>query len=289
MIEVENRHWSLAAVAPDLLADRASQGLLPLFRDWPASERKLSALAADLAAADGKDCIAAPEDPSHILAPLLYPAKVICTGANYKDHVKEIGFADFNKSKARTPFFLKPPTTAIVGSGKSMRYPKGVTQYDWELELVVVIGRQASDVSAADALNYVAGYTIGLDMSARDRLFHPDNLSGMDVFGGKAFNGSCPTGPKFVPARFIPDPQNLAMKLHVNGTLKQNANTSQMVWTIAEQIEKISSVLTLEPGDMILTGTPSGAAYPHGPFLNVDDRIDAEIGHLGILHLQIAP
>jgi 2-keto-4-pentenoate hydratase/2-oxohepta-3-ene-1,7-dioic acid hydratase in catechol pathway len=164
-----------------------------------------------------------------------------------------------------------------------------VTQFDWEIELTAVIGTRARHVSAAQALDHVAGYTIGIDLSARDLLLHPNNVSKMDVFGGKAFDGSCPLGPRIVPSRFVGHPQDLRMKLSVNGDLKQNASTSLMIWSVAEQIEAISSVTTLEPGDVILTGTPAGAAYPHGPFLKVGDRIDAEIEKIGTLSLQILP
>lgn len=139
-----------------------------------------------------------------VLAPLLYPRKVVCTGANYREHMGEVGFsATFDKSRTRPSFFLKPPSTSIVGSGRSVRYPAQTRQFDWEIEMAVVMAKEARHVTAEAALDYVAGYTIGLDLSARDYLLHSGNLTGFDSFGGKAFNHSCPLGPHIVPARFI--------------------------------------------------------------------------------------
>lgn len=288
VIEVEGRNYSLVDHAPNLIGGNAGNGLMPLFCDWPASARVLSALAEQLADPNGT-AIATPSDQSDILAPLLYPSKVICTGANYRDHLTELGFEQFDKSKARPPFFLKPPKTAVVGCGRSVHIPRGVIQFDWEIELAAVIGIHARHVSTYDALDYVAAYTIGIDLSARDLLLHPNNLSKMDVFGGKAFDGSCPLGPKLIPAPFVGDPQSLQMRLSVNGNLKQNASTSLMIWSVAEQIAEISSVMTLEPGDVILTGTPAGAAYPHGPFLKANDHIRAEIEKIGVLEIVVLP
>jgi 2-keto-4-pentenoate hydratase/2-oxohepta-3-ene-1,7-dioic acid hydratase in catechol pathway len=288
VLEVNNRYFDLTQVAPELIGADARHGLLALFRDWHSADRALSALAEKLQSG-GKSEVQKPANLDDILSPLLYPSKVICTGANYRDHLKELGFEQFDKTKARAPFFLKPPLTTVVGSGKSMHAPKGVSQFDWEIELTAVIGTRARHVSAAQALDHVAGYTVGIDLSARDLLLHPNNVSKMDVFGGKAFDGSCPLGPRIVPRRFVGDPQDLNMKLSVNGVLKQNASTSLMIWSVAEQIAEISTVTTLEPGDVILTGTPAGAAYPHGPFLKAGDRIDAEIEKIGMLSLEILP
>jgi 2-keto-4-pentenoate hydratase/2-oxohepta-3-ene-1,7-dioic acid hydratase in catechol pathway len=144
-------------------------------------------------------------------------------------------------------------------------------------------------VDSASALQYVAGYTVGIDLSARDYLLHEGNMAGFDTFGGKAFDDSCPLGPRIVPARFISDPQQLALRLKVNGETKQSANTAEMVWTVAEQIAEMSAVMTLEPGDVILTGTPSGAGLLDGKFLKPGDRIVAEIEKIGRLEVEIIP
>jgi 2-keto-4-pentenoate hydratase/2-oxohepta-3-ene-1,7-dioic acid hydratase in catechol pathway len=182
--------------------------------------------------------------------------------------------------------FFKPPATTLVGSGKSVRYPTQSKKFDWEIELAAVIGKRARRVRAAAALDCVAGYTIGIDLSARDWQFHPKHLVKFDLFGGKGFDDSCPLGPKIVPARFV-DHGNLQLRLYVNGELKQNANTRDMIWSLAEQIEAMSEHVTLDPGDVILTGTPAGVGLATGTYLKVGDRIDAHIDQLGQLSVEV--
>jgi 2-keto-4-pentenoate hydratase/2-oxohepta-3-ene-1,7-dioic acid hydratase in catechol pathway len=129
---------------------------------------------------------------------------------------------------------------------------------------------------------------VGIDLSARDWQFHPKHLVKFDLFGGKSFGDSCPLGPKITPARFVQH-DHLQLKLWVNGELKQNANMSDMIWSLAEQISAISDHVTLEPGDVILTGTPSGVGLASGTFLKVGDTVEAEIDGLGRLSVEIVP
>jgi 2-keto-4-pentenoate hydratase/2-oxohepta-3-ene-1,7-dioic acid hydratase in catechol pathway len=136
-------------------------------------------------------------------------------------------------------------------------------------------------------MGHVAGYTIGIDLSARDWQKHPKHLVKFDLFGGKAFDNSNPLGPRIVPAPFL-DPSDLELTLKVNGDIRQHAQTSQMIWSIAEQIEAITQHVTLEPGDILMTGTPSGVGLSTGTYLKVGDRIDAEIEGLGCLTVEIA-
>jgi 2-keto-4-pentenoate hydratase/2-oxohepta-3-ene-1,7-dioic acid hydratase in catechol pathway len=232
----------------------------------------------------------APASADDVLAPLLYPGKVCCTGANYRQHVGEVGLSKtFDKQAVRPSLFFKPPRTAVVGSGRSVRYPEQSAQFDWEIELAVVIGRHARHVSVAAAMDCVAGYTVGIDLSARDYLLHKGNMAGFDTFGGKGFDDSCPLGPGIVPARFVPDPQCLSLRLDVNGEVKQSSNTSEMIWSVAEQIAEMSAILTLEPGDVILTGTPAGSGLSSGRFLKPHDRVRAEIESVGCLEFEIVP
>jgi 2-keto-4-pentenoate hydratase/2-oxohepta-3-ene-1,7-dioic acid hydratase in catechol pathway len=288
VIESGGHYWPLSQLAPDLLAPGDQRGLMALMDDWEATEAALFArLPGLLQGIQPLPPLASDDD---LLAPLLYPGKVCCTGANYRQHMAEVGLSkSFDKSSVRPAFFLKPARTAVVGSGRSVRYPEQTRQFDWEIELAVVIGRKARHVDAAFALQHVAGYTVGLDLSARDYLLHPGNMAGFDTFGGKAFDDSCPLGPSIIPARFVPDPQNLSIRLDVNGQVKQDSNTSEMVWTIAEQIAEMSAVMTLEPGDVILTGTPSGSGLPTGTFLKPGDRVVAEIGTVGRLAFEVVP
>jgi len=156
---------------------------------------------------------------------------------------------------------------------------------DWEIELAAVIGRPAKDVSKDKALSHVAGYMVANDLSARDRGRRPGvgetSFFKMDWTKHKTFEGSCPIGPWIVPASEIADPQNLGLKLWVNGELKQDSNTGKMLFTLAEQIEQLSINMTLYPGDLILTGTPSGTGAESGTFLKSGDVVKLWIEGIG--------
>jgi 2-keto-4-pentenoate hydratase/2-oxohepta-3-ene-1,7-dioic acid hydratase in catechol pathway len=168
-----------------------------------------------------------------------------------------------------------------------VKLPSFAKKIDWEIELTAVIGRRAKDVSVGEALNYVAGYTIGNDLSARDA----GPRAGMpaaspfshDWVAHKNFEGACPLGPWIVPARDIPDPQKLGLKLWVNGELKQNSNTSNMIFNLAEQIAQVSARTGLRPGDMIMTGTPSGVGHERGEYLKAGDTVKLWIEGIGEL------
>ena len=257
-----------------------------LFADWPAAAATLQNQAILLAAGKGQ----APLDAgaTTLLAPLLYPGKVLCAGANYYDHMAEMGFPGVKKETQRLFFFMKPPRNAVVGPGATVIMPRGTQKYDWEIELAAVIGKTARYVSIERALEHVAGYTIAIDLSARDFNQAPDQFYKFDWVAGKATDTGCPLGPWIVPASTFADPQNVALKLSVNGAVKQDSSTSQMIYSVAEQIARASQIMTLDPGDVILTGTPAGVGVPKGTFLKVGDRIDAEIAGIGVLSVTIA-
>lgn len=221
------------------------------------------------------------------LAPLLYPGKILCAGANYYDHCAEMGVTDLRKEAQRLFFFMKPPRNAVVGPGKTVRKPLDTKAMDWEVELAAVIGRSARAVRVEDALSHVAAYTVAIDFSARDLNRAPDTFYKLDWVAGKAHDTCCPMGPRLVPAAAIRDPQDLALKLAVNGSVKQDARTSGMIFSIAEQIAIASRIMTLDPGDVILTGTPAGVGAPKGSFLSVGDRVVAEIESIGTLDVTI--
>src|SRR5262245_16035844 len=222
-----------------------------------------------------------------ILTPLQYPGKVLCAGANYYDHLKEMGVPDVRKEAQRLFFFFKPPRNALVGPGRTVRYPAGTKMFDWEVELAAVIGKPARRLTMANALEHVAAYTIGIDLSARDLNRAPETFYKLDWVAGKAQDTCCPLGPRLVPAKFIRDPQDLALKLSVNGQVKQDARTSGMIFDIREQLVTLSAIMTLDPGDVVLTGTPAGVGMPKGTFLKVGDRVDAEIESIGKLSVEI--
>jgi 2-keto-4-pentenoate hydratase/2-oxohepta-3-ene-1,7-dioic acid hydratase in catechol pathway len=288
VMSLDGSHYKLADAAPATLAADPSGGLLTVFRNWTETEAVLVEAARKISAGEVQcETVPAPSVLEDWLTPLQYPSKVICTGSNYYDHVKnDGGRGDFTKDANIPVFFLKPPTTTLVGQGKSVRYPVQSAKFDYELELAFVIGKRGRRIRLEEAMDYIAGYTIGIDLSARDWQRHPKHMVKFDLFGGKAFDDSCPLGPAIVPARFV-DEGNLQLQFRLNGELKQDANTKDMIWSIAEQIAGISEHVTLEPGDVVLTGTPAGVGLATGTWTKVGDSLDGEITGLGSLHVEI--
>jgi 2-keto-4-pentenoate hydratase/2-oxohepta-3-ene-1,7-dioic acid hydratase in catechol pathway len=221
------------------------------------------------------------------LPPLMYPNKLICLGANYNDHNAEME----NTRPSKFPYcFLKPPTTTLVGSGETVLLPEYAKMIDWEVELAVVIGQRARHVRGEAALESIAGYSIVNDLSARDWVPKTEHsYFGLDWVMSKDFDGAAPTGPFITPAEFVQNPQALTLTLTVNGQVKQHSNTASMVFSIQEIIEHLTTIMTLEPGDIIATGTPSGVGYGRKPpeFLRPGDLVVAEIEGLGRLETQI--
>jgi 2-keto-4-pentenoate hydratase/2-oxohepta-3-ene-1,7-dioic acid hydratase in catechol pathway len=263
-----------------------SSSVLGLLRAWDKAHPLLHAAAQKIKPNDGMTLAQV-----KMLAPILYPGALFCAGANYWDHLEEM--AEIAKrmtgkapamTKAKDPyFFMKNCAGAIIGHGTPARLPPFSKQVDWEAELGVVIGRQCRNVSVADAFDVVAGYLIVNDLSARDLMKREGSPFGMDWVGQKCFEDAAPMGPWLTPAAYVADPNNLPVKLWVNGVLKQNSNTSRLVHNIAEQIAYLSQHFTLFPGDVIATGTPSGVGMPRGEFLKAGDEVRIEVGGCGVL------
>ncbi len=278
-VEKDGRYFPFAQ------APRASglpKDMAALLADLPRYGAALARFGATCAPAQG---IAA--DKAKVLAPLLYPGKVLCAGANYYDHLAEMGMPGAKKADQRLFFFMKPPRNAVVGPGATVRMPIGTKAFDWEIELAAVIGKSARNVTVESALSHVAFYTVGIDFSARDHNRAPETFYKLDWVAGKANDTCCPLGPRLVAAGDLGDPQHLSLKLWVNGELKQNGNTKDMIFSIAEQISIASRIMTLDPGDVLLTGTPAGVGVPKQTFLKVGDKVDAEIENIGRLSVQI--
>lgn len=214
------------------------------------------------------------------LAPVANPRKIICIGTNYKDHIEEMGATIL---PPRPYSFLKPVTT-LSGCGANVQLPPQAQKVDYEAELGVVIGKTIRHAKGQDALDCIAGYTVINDISARDWNREPSAV-GIDWVMQKAYDGFLPTGPLVTPRQFVADPQNLPISLKVNGEKKQDSNTSKMLFSVQQIIEHLSSIMTLEPGDMIATGTPAGVA--HGKkdptYLKAGDVMEVEIEGLGKL------
>lgn len=222
-----------------------------------------------------------------LTAPLLYPRKVLCAGANYYAHLAEMGVPR-PAGEVEPYFFFKPPTTSVVGPDEPIVLPpRAGRKIDWEVELAAVIGRRCVDVPVERALDVVAGWTVVNDISSRDLLDRSAGAIappfGHDWVGAKAGDTFCPLGPGIVPTWMVADPQDVALRLTVNGVAKQDSSTTDMVTPIDRLIAAASRAVTLEPGDVIATGTPSGVGLPRGEFLAPGDETVAEIDGVGAL------
>lgn len=211
--------------------------------------------------------------------PLPRPGKVIAVGLNYKDHA-----AEANIPLPTTPVLFTKWTTSLIASGDAIVIPTGVTKIDWEAEFAVVIGKTASRVAQADALSYVSGYTAMNDVSDREAQTNDGQwvrAKSYDTFG--------PIGPRIVSPEEIGDPHNLKIEARLNGKTVQSSNTSNLIFNIPYLISYISQRVTLEPGDVITTGTPHGVgAFQNPPiFMKPGDVIEVEIEKIGILRNHV--
>lgn len=202
--------------------------------------------------------------------------KIVCIGRNYAEHIKELG----NQTPEKAVIFIKP-ASSIIGSGGTIRIPPYSNDCHHEVELAVLIGKAAKDVSAQEALAHVAGYAVALDMTLRD-VQSRQKEKGLPWEIAKAFDTACPLSG-FVAAAQIADPQNLSIKLAVNGELRQNGNTRDMMRSIAELIAAAAACFTLEEGDILLTGTPSGVGR-----ICSGDQLVATIEQVGTLTVGVA-
>ncbi|CAH0721152.1 unnamed protein product, partial [Brenthis ino] len=217
-----------------------------------------------------------------LAAPITGNDKVLCIGLNYKDHCEEQ-----NLTPPEVPIIFSKFSSSIVGQKDAVKLRTDVTnKVDWEVELTVVIGKKASNVKAANAFDYVLGYTVAQDISARD---WQKSRNGGQFLLGKSMDTFCPIGPCITTSDEIGDPQNLDIKCSVNGVLKQTSNTKQLVHKIPDVIERLSSVMTLLPGDIILTGTPGGVGMYRSPpeYLKPGDVVHSEIQNIGVLETKV--
>ncbi|MCT2086881.1 fumarylacetoacetate hydrolase family protein [Microbacterium enclense] len=211
------------------------------------------------------------------LVPTVFRPSVFCAGANFSDHVREMG----EEPITRAFHFVSPPTV-LSPHGAAIPRPEGAERLDWEVELVAVIGRVTSRVDEEDALASIAAFTVGNDVSVRGDPMHP--IFGMDWGAGKNADGLTAVGPALVPAADVVDPQNLPMRLTVDGEVRQDSSSARMLVTVAQQIAAISRRTTLHPGDLVLTGTPAGTARAHAnAYLRDGQTMSAEIDGVGVL------
>jgi 2-keto-4-pentenoate hydratase/2-oxohepta-3-ene-1,7-dioic acid hydratase in catechol pathway len=216
-----------------------------------------------------------------LLAPIIHPPKIVCLGLNYKDHITEQG-----KDPPTEPVYFFKPRTAIIGPTDNVVKPKFVKQLDYEAELAVVIGKTAKNISAVNAKSYIFGYTILNDISARDIQFKDKQWT-----RGKCLDTFAPTGPCITLSNQIREPSNLRIRTWINKDLRQNSNTRNMVFNVFETLQHLSKFMTLEPGDLISTGTPAGVGFAIKPlpkFLKGGDTMEIEIEGIGILTNGVA-
>jgi 2-keto-4-pentenoate hydratase/2-oxohepta-3-ene-1,7-dioic acid hydratase in catechol pathway len=281
--------------AARLTGEPAYASVLGILEDW----RTAQGLVKKAAASAGRTRVkGSPLARTKLLAPVRWPSAIYCAGANYADHAAEMARRmnrplepDPHTQGLKAWHFIKA-ARSLADPGATVKISDLSDQVDWEVELAAVIGRPARNVAEAKALDYVAGYTAANDLSARDRGPRP-NISDTSPFKAdwtkhKTFDGSCPLGPWIVPARDIGDPQTLGLKLWVNDVLKQDSNTRDMIFSLAEQIAQLSNGMTLHPGDLILTGTPAGVGSARGEFLKAGDVVKIWIEKIGILTNMLA-
>jgi 2-keto-4-pentenoate hydratase/2-oxohepta-3-ene-1,7-dioic acid hydratase in catechol pathway len=268
----------------------AWSSVLGALQEWSKASRAFAATAKRIASGESR-AKGIPLKRAKLLAPVLYPGTIFCAGANYTDHMAEMARAQGKepgptmKDLGEQPWHFVKTSRSVVGPNAAVKLPAYSQKVDWEVELVAVIGKAAKDVPVEKALGCVAGYTIANDLSARDAMKRDRNPPGSpfhyDWVSQKCFDGSCPLGPWIVPAADVRDPHDLGIRLWVNGELMQDSHTSKLIFDTAEQIAMLSSRVTLQPGDLILTGTPAGVGMGRGRFLKAGDTVRLWIEEIG--------
>lgn len=273
------------AVIPDIPA--GEDALLRVIGAW-------DRLGRHVAATSGRP---RPEGRVHLLAPLMYPGKILAAGANYSDHAREMagagatGAGDGSAGTGGTarpggdsPYlFMKPSRHCVIGPGAAIRVPPWATRIDWEVELAVVIGREARRIPVERALEYVWGYTVMNDITSRDLTRRSDIPFRHDWLSGKGLDTFGPMGPALTPREFVPDPGRLSLHLKVNGEVMQDSTTAGLIYSVPALVAYASSRCTLDPGDVIMTGTPAGVGAGRGVFLKPGDVVEAYVERIGTL------
>lgn len=281
--------------------------LFDILQEWPHTLSALEQVAKKLQGDTNLAALLQPLDRLHVHAPLDRPRQVICCGANYFKHVVDLIVAGEvgtspetvgmdreqlrayaqnlmnERSRTGTPYAFSKPAATITGPYDPIVLPGHAKKPDWELELAVVIGKTARHVSRANALDYVAGYTIANDLTSRDHIWRRDDMKAMgtDWIASKSSPTYLPLGPFLIPATFVADPQNLQLTLKLNGEIMQNEHTSDMIFDVARQIEYLSGLVQLNPGDIICTGSPAGNGTHYNRFLQPGDVVESTITGLG--------
>jgi len=258
------------------LAKRFKKQLPKHLEDFIASGENAFKTAEDLLKkVSASESVSAPIGAVSLLAPIAFPLKIICLGLNYFDHA-----AETNAAVPDEPVIFMKPHTTIIGPNESIIKPKLVKRLDYEGELAIVMGKKAKNIPVSEAQEHIFGYTILNDVSARDFQFKDGQWT-----RGKSFDTFAPTGPCITTTNQLSDTANLAVRTWVNGELRQNSTTRNMAFSVSEIVHHLSRVMTLEPCDIIATGTPAGVGFAMKPprFLKNDDVVRIEIEGIGVL------
>ncbi|WP_095129213.1 fumarylacetoacetate hydrolase family protein [Pseudomonas sp. Irchel s3h14] len=295
---VDSKITSVSSLAEEFGVNTLrDQSVLSLLENWEVSYAALESIVNKASTSSWYS-----EDQLIFRPAIDLPRQVFCTGANYRKHVVDltvdsnVGPEGFNKDELRKwaedmmdqrvatgePYVFTKPVSAISGAYEDLVLPPTTSKPDWELELAVVIGRKGYNIRAEDAMDYVAGYTIVNDISARDLIPRTDyKMLGTDWLRSKGQPGFLPLGPYLVPKNFVKDPHNLSMRLTVSGVTMQDETTADMLFGIEQQIAYISKYAKLLPGDIICTGSPAGNGTHYNRFLRDGDIMIGEIAGLG--------
>jgi 2-keto-4-pentenoate hydratase/2-oxohepta-3-ene-1,7-dioic acid hydratase in catechol pathway len=228
---------------------------------------------------DDVESVSASKSAASLLAPIAFPPKIICLGLNYVDHA-----AETNTAVPDEPVIFMKPHTTIIGPNESILKPSFVKRLDYEGELAIVMGKKAKNIPVSEAKKYVFGYTILNDVSARDFQFKDRQWT-----RGKSFDTFAPTGPCITTTNQVGDTDNLSVCTWVNGELRQNSSTKNMAFNVSEIVYHLSRVMTLEPCDIIATGTPAGVGFAMKPpkYLRQGDIVRIEIEGIGVLENMV--
>jgi 2,4-didehydro-3-deoxy-L-rhamnonate hydrolase len=274
-----NYKYHLLSLVEPLLVDATCKSIL---QSWDASMPLLQGLAEKIAAGHVAQQHGVEARMATVLPPVLYPDTLLAVGANYPK-----GDQPMTGGSTSMAFFIRPPKTTLVGAGDTVVKPSMTNQFDWECELVIFVGRRLRNASKEEAALAVAGYAVGLDLACRD-LLEVDNELKVDLVRGKSQDTMAPCGPAIMPAKFVSDVNNLRIQLFVNDRKMIDASTCEMISKVEDQLSNLSEFMTIEPGDMLFTGSPTGSAAQHGNcWLQSGDRIRAEIEDVGVLDVNI--
>jgi len=264
-------------------------GLGDIITQWTQAESVIADLAAAaseaLAAGTLPPALGAAKNHPALVLPFM-PSQIFAAASNYIEHANEMGTVLAAKAQSKPYMFIKA-TSSVIGPGEKVVIPRQVSRPDWEVELGVVIGRSGRHIPMESCMDHVAGYTVVNDVSARDQTRREDYPFKFDWFQGKSFDSFAPIGPWFVPRACIDNPQALKLGMDINGVAMQNGSAAEMIWNIKEQIAYLSSLLTLQPGNLIATGTPTGVGMGRGIFLKPGDEMCAWVENIGELHSPV--